>query len=141
MRNKWQIPASDNVEGIHISNTNSNTFTISDSRGSFTIPVQLTNTLTFFSISYELKKVVVDVMLINSRFLNISLTESITILDEVIVGKVLTGDVRLDVLTSGVERDLNFYDFGIPGYLGKPKHKVNVNYTILIMDNMWYIPG
>ncbi|MBJ7879102.1 carboxypeptidase-like regulatory domain-containing protein [Gelidibacter salicanalis] len=118
---KGQIRASHDVEGIHILNNGSNTFTISNSQGIFVIPVKLNDTLTFSSVSYELKKVVVDQEIINSKSLTIYLSESITILDEVVVGKILTGDLSADLANSGIERNINFFDLGIPGYTGKPK--------------------
>ena len=49
------------------------------------------------------------------------LTESITQLDQVVVGKVLTGDLGSDIKNQDVETPINFYDLGIPGYTGKPK--------------------
>jgi len=39
----------------------------------------------------------------------------------VVVGKILTGDLLLDIGNSDAKRDINFYDVGIPGYTGKPK--------------------
>ncbi|OBX25472.1 hypothetical protein A9996_09870 [Gelidibacter algens] len=118
---KGQILAKDDVEGIHILNNTSNTFTISNSRGEFSIPVKLNDTLTFSGVSYTLKKVMVGKDMINSKSLTIYLTENITALDEVVLGKILTGDLSADLANSGVERSINFYDLGISGYQGKPK--------------------
>ena len=118
---KGQILANDAVEGIHILNNNSNTFTISNSKGEFSIPSKLNDTLSFSGISYEFKKVIVSHNMIQSKSLTIYLAEKIIALDEVVVGKILTGDLSLDLANSGVKRDINFYDLGIPGYAGIPK--------------------
>lgn len=118
---KGQILAKDDVEGIHILNKSSHTFTISNGNGQFSIPAKLNDTLTFSGVSYTLKEVKVGKDMINSRSLTIYLTENITALDEVVVGKILTGDLSVDLANSGVERGINFYDLGISGYAGKPK--------------------
>ena len=116
-----QILANDDVEGIHILNNTSNTFTISNSKGQFSIPVKLHDTLAFSGVSFALKKMIVTQAMISSKSLSIYLTEKVNALDEVIVGKILTGNLSSDLANSGVERHINFYDLGIPGYQGKPK--------------------
>lgn len=116
-----QIIARDEVEGIHILNITSQTFTISTSEGRFSIVAKLQDTLTFSGISYELKQVVVNQEAMDSKYLKVYLSENVNILDEVVVGKVLTGDLSLDLSNSDLKRQPNFYDLGIPGYAGKPK--------------------
>lgn len=118
---KGQILASDEVEGIHILNHTSKTFTISNSKGEFLIPVRLNDTLTFSGVSYELKKVMISQVLIHSTRLTIYLADKINTLDEVVVGKILTGDLSADLANSGVKRNIDFYDLGIVGYQGKRK--------------------
>lgn len=118
---KGQVVANDDVDGIHVLNNTSNTFTITNSRGEFSIPAKLNDTLAFSGVSYLLKKVVVGQDMINSKAMTVYLTEKINALDEVVVGKILTGDLSSDLLNSGVEREINFFDLGIPGYVGKPK--------------------
>ncbi|MGC1631355.1 MAG: carboxypeptidase-like regulatory domain-containing protein [Gelidibacter sp.] len=118
---KGQITANYEVEGIHILNNASRTFTISNSKGEFSIPVKLNDTLVFSGVSYEFKKMVVSQSMIQSKVLTIYLSEKVTALDEVIVGKILTGDLSSDLANSGVKRDIDFYDLGIKGYQGKPK--------------------
>lgn len=118
---KGQLLAKGEVEGIHVLNNTSQTFTISNRQGEFSIPVKLNDTLAFSGVSYEIKKVVVSQTMINSKVLTISLTEKTNVLDEVVVGKILTGDLSSDMVNSGDKRDINFYDLGIPGYKGKPK--------------------
>lgn len=116
-----EITAKDEVDGIHILNISSKTFTISNSEGRFSILAKLHDTITFSGISYELKQVVVNQDIMDSKPLKVYLNEHINILDEVVVGKVLTGDLSLDLSNSGLEPQPNFYDLGIQGYTGKPK--------------------
>ncbi|MEO7284411.1 carboxypeptidase-like regulatory domain-containing protein, partial [Gelidibacter sp.] len=118
---KGQILANDDVDGIHILNNTSKTFTISNSNGEFSISVKLNDTLVFSGISYELKKVVVSQSVIHSKSLTIYLSEKVNALDEVVVGKILTGDLSSDLANSGVKRNIDFYDLGIQGHQGKPK--------------------
>ncbi|HUH29548.1 hypothetical protein [Gelidibacter sp.] len=118
---KGKIIADDDVEGIHILNNTSSSFTISNGQGEFSIPVKLNDTLAFSGVSYLLKKVVVGQDMINSKVLTVYLTEKLNILDEVVVGRILTGDLSSDLANSGIERTINFFDLGIPGYAGKPK--------------------
>ncbi len=118
---KGRIIANDDVEGIHILNNTSSTFTISNRQGEFSITVKLNDTLAFSGVSYLLKKVVVGQDMIKSKSLIVYLTEKVNALDEVVVGKMLTGDLSSDLANSGIERTINFFDLGIPGYAGKPK--------------------
>ena len=118
---KGQILAKDDLEGIHILNTTSHRFTISNNKGEFSIAVKLNDTLVFSGVSYELKNVVVGQSMMHSKSLTVYLTEKVNVLDEVVVGKILTGDLNSDMANSGVKRDINFYDLGISGYQGKPK--------------------
>lgn len=118
---KGRIMAQDEVEGIHIFNNTSNTFTISNRNGEFSIPAKLNDILAFSGVSYELKKVVVTQSMIASKSLTVDLNEKINALDEIVVGKILKGDLSSDLAHLGVERNINFHDLGIRGYTGKPK--------------------
>lgn len=110
----------DDIEGIHIINITASKFTITKENGDFTIPAKLNDTIIFSAIKYKPKKIMVNADMIKSKILNVYLTELVNQLDEVIVGKVLTGDLMLDVENSDAKRDINFYDLGISGYTGKP---------------------
>lgn len=116
-----KISAPDEVEGIHIINKTASRFTISNSYGEFTIPARLNDTLLFSGISYQPKEIVVTKLIIASKQCTVYLEELVNVLDEVVVGKVLTGDLLSDINNSDVKRSINFYDLGIPGYTGKPK--------------------
>lgn len=110
----------DEVEGIHVINKTANKFTITKDDGNFTIPAQLHDTIIFSAIKYKPKEVIVTAEIMKTKILSVYLSELVNVLNEVIVGKVLTGDLLLDIGNSDVKRDINFYDLGIPGYKGKP---------------------
>lgn len=109
-----------NIENVHVINKTSKYFTITDKQGEFMIPVKLNDTLNFSSIQHKPKEVVISEDIIKSRILYVSLEEYINELDAVLVGKVLSGDLMFDVQNTEGKAPVNFYDFGIPGYTGKP---------------------
>jgi hypothetical protein len=110
----------EDIEGIHVINKTASRFTITNSNGDFTIPANLNDTIIFSAIKYKPKEFIVNVDMIKSKTLIVYLTEMVNELNEVIVGKVLTGNLLSDVENSDAKREINFYDLGIPGYAGKP---------------------
>ncbi len=109
-----------NVENINVINKTSQFFTITDSTGRFKIRAKLNDTLLFSSIQHKLKTVIIDKNIIVLKAMRVFLEENINELDEVIVGKILTGNLLLDISNTEGEPPINFYDVGIPGYTGKP---------------------
>jgi len=109
------------VEGIHVINKTLRKATTTDAKGVFSIDAKLNDTLVFTGVQYKLESVSVNQEIIETKLLKVFLTENINQLDEVVVGKVLTGDLMSDVENSDAKPDINFYDVGIPGYKGKPK--------------------
>ena len=110
-----QLFAEDDVEGIHILNKTANKFAISKSDGSFKILAKLQDTLVVTSIKYETKEVIVNQSQEQLGTISIRLTELVTALDKVIVGKILTGSLQSDLENSDAKTDINFYDLSIPG--------------------------
>lgn len=110
----------EDVEGIHIINKTSSRFTVTKENGDFAIPAKLNDTIIFSAIKYKPKEVIVDANIIKYKKLTVYLSELVTELNEVIVGKILTGNLLSDVENADAKRDINFYDLGIPGYTGKP---------------------
>ncbi|WP_298554907.1 hypothetical protein [uncultured Algibacter sp.] len=108
-----------NIENIHVMNKTAQVFTITDNKGHFHITAKLNDTLTFSSIQHKLKEVIVSSQIIDNKAVFVKLDEHINELDEVIVGKVLTGDLILDINNTEGDAPINFYDVGIPGYTGK----------------------
>lgn len=109
-----------NLENIHVINSTAQEYTVTDNKGSFNINVTLNDTLTFSSIQHKLKAVVVSQKMIDSKTVFVMLNDQINVLDEVIIGKVLTGDLMSDIENTDGDVPINFYDVGIPGYTGKP---------------------
>ncbi len=116
-----KVTASSDIDRIHIINKTANRFTITNDDGEFIIAATINDTILISAIQYEALEVLVTADIIKSKFILVNLTDKITELDEVVVGKVLTGDLLLDIKNSDVKRELNFYDLGIPGYTGKLK--------------------
>lgn len=114
------VIANGDVENIHIINSSSNKFTTTNNLGVFKIPVKYKDTLTLTSVRYKTKTVIISRKTIGDKTITVYLEENINELDEVIVGKVLTGDLGSDIQNSDFKRDINFYDLGLPGYTGKP---------------------
>jgi len=118
---KGKVTASSDIDRIHIINKTANKFTITNDDGEFKISATLNDTILISAIQYEVMDVVITPEILKSKFISVNLNDKITELDEVIVGKVLTGDLMSDIENSDVKRDINFYDLGIPGYTGKQK--------------------
>ncbi|WP_323786843.1 hypothetical protein [Psychroserpens sp.] len=117
---KGQVEASAELEGIHILNISAEEYTITNSKGAFEISAQVNDTILLSSVQYIPKTIVVTQNMITFKFIAITLEDRVNELDEVIVGKVLTGDLLSDIKNSDAKADINFYDVGIPGYTGKP---------------------
>ena len=114
-----KISAAVEVDGIHIINKTASRFSISNAHGEFVIPAKLNDTILFSGISYQPKEIVVTKFMIASKEMPVYLEELVNALDEVIVGKVLTGDLLSDITNAELKPNLDFYDLGIPGYTGK----------------------
>jgi hypothetical protein len=116
-----KVIGNEDVDAIHVLNKTALKFTISNTDGSFRIPVRVGDTLTFSSLRYELKEVLINQRIIERGFVEVRLKEKVNELDEIVIGKILTGSLSSDITNSSEKTDLNFYDLGIPGYTGKPK--------------------
>lgn len=118
---RGKISATDEVEGIHIINKTASRFTISNEQGEFKIPAQLNDTLLFSGISYQPKEIVMTKLVMASKQITVYLEEMVNELDQVVIGKVLSGDLMADINNMELKQEINFYNLGIPGYTGKLK--------------------
>lgn len=118
---KGLIKANEDLVGIHVLNISAKKYTVSDNFGRFEVPVRINDTLEFRSVQYEPLQLIIDRFVWSSKKITVVLNDRINQLDEVVVGKILTGDLLSDIENSDAKRDINFYDVGIPGYTGKPK--------------------
>jgi hypothetical protein len=118
---KGKVTASEDVEGIHILNKTALKYTVTNTDGTFEILARANDTLTISSLKYETKELRITEANISNNSLTVFLVDKIIELDEVVVGKILTGNLSSDMANLKVETPINFYDLGIPGYTGKPK--------------------
>ena len=114
-----QIETKINIENIHVINKTSQLFTITNAKGEFKIYVTLNDTLQFSSIQHKLKEVIVTQEIVSTKICLVVLDKLINELDEVLVGRVLTGDLLSDINNVEGDPPINFFDVGIPGYKGK----------------------
>jgi len=115
------VAASSDVENIHVINKTSNKFTTTNKLGAFNIEVKISDTLVFSSVQYVLKAVLITPKIIAKKKMTVFLEDRVNELDQVTVGKILTGSLDSDIKNSDAERPIDFYDVGIPGYTGKTK--------------------
>jgi hypothetical protein len=113
-----KIVASGDLVGIHIINKTALKYTITDDNGTFVIPAKLNDTILVSGIQYKPKDIIITDIIMQTKAVTINLEDNVNELDEVVVGKVLTGDLLSDIENSDAKRDMNFYDLGIPGYTG-----------------------
>lgn len=118
-----EIIADQDMEGIHIINKTANRFTTTNALGKFRITARYRDTILVSSVQYKQTEVLVTYQNIQNRTISIYLEEQVNVLDQVVVGKILTGDLESDIKNSDAERPIDFYDLGLPGYTGRPKTK------------------
>ncbi len=123
------VIASDDVENVHVINKTSNKYSTTNSNGEFKIQAKQFDTIVFSSILYQIKATVISQEDIEKKSLLIELQDYVNALDEVVVGKILTGDLESDIENSEAKPKINFYDVGIPGYKGKPLTKREREYA------------
>ncbi|MBD0836410.1 hypothetical protein ICJ84_13290 [Aestuariibaculum suncheonense] len=109
------------VENIHVLNKAEQDFTITNAKGEFKIKAKLNDTIRFSSLVHQSKYVIVDKNIMLFKAMRVMLEEQVNELDEVVVGKVLTGNLFLDINSVDSKAPINFFDVGIPGYTGRIK--------------------
>lgn len=117
---KGKIDSNVDVENIHVINKTAQEFAITNEKGEFEISASLNDIIVFSSIQQKSKSIIVDKNMVVFKAMRVILEEKINELDEVIIGKILTGNLMLDVQNVEGDAPINFFDVGIPGYTGKP---------------------
>ncbi|NNE30945.1 MAG: hypothetical protein HKN40_01105 [Winogradskyella sp.] len=112
--------ADDDVEGIHILNRTALKYAISGENGRFNILAKTNDTLFVSGLKYQNKRVVISRSMYETGSISIALIEKINELNEVVVGKIFTGSLESDLENLEAKTEIDFYDLGIPGYIGKP---------------------
>ena len=118
------------VEGIHILNTTSRYNSVTNEAGHFSVNARVNDTLVVSSIRYMPQQVIVSSEIIESGTLVITLEELVNELDEVFLGPRLSGNLEEDLKGIETKKKLNFYDVGLPGFIGKPEEKIVPAYTL-----------
>ena len=113
------VKSDKDVENIHVINKTAQVFTVTNSKGEFKISASINDTLIVTSIQHKTQTFIIDRNVIAFKTCVIKLEELVNELDEVTVGKILTGDLNMDVINTEGNPPINFYDVGIPGYTGK----------------------
>jgi hypothetical protein len=113
-----QIKSTNEVENIHVINKSERKFTITNSKGEFKISAKVNDTLVVSSIQNKLKTLVVEIEHVLTKKILISLEEQINQLDEVVVGKILSGNLLKDM--NNIEGEaVTANSLGIPSYQGR----------------------
>ena len=121
------------ISNIHVINTSRGNAEVTDINGLFEISVSIGEKLVFSSIQYEKYELIITENIFSSKEITIYLKGFVNELDEVIVtNNSLTGNLKYDLLESGLEEKQNFDDFGIPGFKGERKEKIQ-NATQLLL--------
>lgn len=116
-----QVLSEENIENVHVLNLSSRHFTVTNNQGRFRIHAKLNDTLTFSSVQHKRLFVIIDSKILESETLEVPLETQVNVLNEVVVGKIMTGNLESDMNNFSEKPAINFYDVGIPGYKGKPK--------------------
>ena len=117
---KGRVSTTLEAENIHVINKTAQKFTTTNAFGAFKIPAKLNDTLQFSSIQHKLKEVVVDAQILMEKHVEVHLEEFTYALDEVVVGRMLTGNI-FDDMNQVQGEPMTALKLGIPSYLGKPK--------------------
>ncbi|UGU15971.1 carboxypeptidase-like regulatory domain-containing protein [Sinomicrobium kalidii] len=99
-------------EGIHVINKTSNTATITDNKGHFSIPATPGDTLLFSAVQFRDREIVIAEANLNGSALIVDLEEQVTELDEVIL-KNLTGNLDSDLRDAKTDT-VNAMSLGLP---------------------------
>ncbi|WP_417237693.1 hypothetical protein [Bizionia sp.] len=113
-----QVITNLDAENIHIINKTSKKFTITNASGAFVIPGKLNDVIIISSIQHQLISLVVDAEMLQEKQIQVFLEPLVNMLDEVVVGKVLLGNLLQDVQSIASE-PMTAKKAGIPSYQGK----------------------
>jgi len=110
-----EVPVGDDPQGISIFNINSQEGTISNAEGKFAIAVKESDTIKVFSVQFQEFTVVIDKRVLETKTLNIYVSELVNRLPEVVVSPFdLTGQLNADVEKLEVIQMPVNIDVGIP---------------------------
>ncbi len=114
------IQGDDDLDQVHVINKTTKAYGITNVSGDFKILAKATDTLVFSSILYQNKEIIVNVTDVKNKHLSIKMLPYINELDEVVLGRILTGNILSDIKNMGNKKQITFADVGIPGFTGTP---------------------
>jgi len=109
------VIAGKDVEGIHVMNKTLNKYTTTNQLGGFTIEAKVQDTIVFSSIQYKFLSVIVSEANVDSKSITVDVIDNVNELDEVTVGKVITGHLAADVSNFEAKKPIDINDVGSPG--------------------------
>ena len=102
---KGKVISDEDVEDIHVLNKSALKFTTTNNDGTFEILVKVLDTLTISSLKYKLEEIVITKEIYDLGYIQITLKEKINLLDQVVIGRILTGNLNCLLYTSPSPRD------------------------------------
>ena len=123
---KGNVTVSDtlSISSIHVINKSRGSATITNEMGYFEIYSSIEDTIIFSSVQYKLKLIVISAEMLESEKVIIPLEVFVNELNEVVVKPHnLSGYLFKDIANSN-SKPINFYNLGIPGFVGTRKEKV-----------------
>lgn len=103
------------VAATHVLNTSTKKATITDIDGYFSIKANLNDTLVFSAVQYKKKELVITTAILAQKLVRVSLEESLTVLDEVVVTPYnLSGNIAKDLQVIKTEKVVTAHTVGLP---------------------------
>ena len=112
------------VAATNVQNVSANRGTITDIKGFFTITANVNDTLVFSAVQFQKRVIVITKEILQQDFLNVTLVDALTELDEVVVTPYnLTGDITNDIDLISIEQVVTSSTLGLPNAYVKPTSK------------------
>jgi len=128
--------ASLNVSNIHIVNTTSKQFTITDIEGNFKIKASVNDSISIKSIHFIEENFVITPSIFEQGILKLFLKEKVNPLKEVVVSKhPLTGDLERDLSLIPTKKKLSNTDLGLPEGVENPHEKIVPFHKVFNLGN------
>lgn len=103
------------VSNVLVVNLNTETSTITDTLGRFTIEVKLRDSIRFSAVQYIPKEIIITDTILNGNMILVDLKEKVINLEEVIVRRYnLTGKIDLDIKRLGLKPLVTSSSLGLP---------------------------
>lgn len=130
------------VAATHVLNTTTQRATITDSKGFFSIPAKLNDTIIFSAVQFKRKQIVVTVSILESKLVSIPLEDVLTELDEVVVMPYnLTGDMTRDMNRLETDPVVTASTLGLPNaYVKVPTKAERELYAATVNPFMSFDP-